>query len=52
MGLVKQCPKAASEVEEAGLIEPAIDPCSADKLEAESCRTPSLRLLQVSVGEA
>lgn len=50
VGLVKPCPKAASEVQEAGLKQPAIDPCSAEKLEARSYRTLSLRLLQVSLG--
>lgn len=50
MGLVKPCPKAASEVQETGLKEPAIDPRSANELEARSCRIPSLRLLQVPLG--
>lgn len=50
MGLVKPCAKAASEVQEAGLKQPAVDPCSRDKLGARSCRILSLILLQASLG--
>lgn len=37
-----------SEVQEASLKMPAVDSCSANKLESRGCRIPSLRLLQIS----